>query len=74
MLVPPGRFATPHPGDGGAADFLTFQDCFNGPNRPYAAAGCDDGDLDGDADVDLMDFLVFQGCFNGSNRPPACEG
>jgi hypothetical protein len=52
------------------SDFLQFQSCFNGPNRPPAQSNCDDADADKDNDVDLGDFLVFQGCFNGSNRPP----
>jgi RHS repeat-associated protein len=54
------------------ADFLIFQGCFNGPNRP-PAAGCTQPttDVDDDSDVDLADFGVFQGCFNGPNRPPA---
>lgn len=56
------------------SDFQHFQDCFNGPNRPYKMEGadCRDADLDGDMDVDVADFLSFQGCFNGPNRPPKC--
>jgi hypothetical protein len=54
-------------------DFARFQQCFNGPNRPPAAAGCDAADADVDNDVDLADFAVFQACFNGPNRPPACS-
>lgn len=64
-------------GDVDLADFLTFQDCFNGPNRPWRAPAsnpqicvCLDGNDDGD--VDLGDFLEFQDCFNGPNRPPKC--
>jgi hypothetical protein len=55
-------------------DFLAFQSCYNGPNRPYnpGAVRCECFDADHDADVDGMDFLVFQGCYNGPNRPPAC--
>ncbi|MGB9625415.1 MAG: Ser-Thr-rich GPI-anchored membrane family protein, partial [Phycisphaerae bacterium] len=58
-------------GDVDLADFLKFQDCFNGPNRPPKAAciAPGDADLDNDADVDLADFLKFQDCFNGPNRP-----
>ncbi|MGB9623227.1 MAG: hypothetical protein ACPMAQ_00050 [Phycisphaerae bacterium] len=58
------------------ADFGTFQNCFNGPNRawnpagPYQKCACLDQDKDGD--VDLADFGVFQACFNGPNRPPRC--
>jgi hypothetical protein len=61
-------------GDVDLVDFLTFQTCFNGPNRPYAATlpECQCLDDDKDADVDLADFLVFQGCFNGPNRPAGC--
>jgi hypothetical protein len=59
-------------GDVDLADFLHFQGCFNGPNRPALGADCDGADLDSDNDVDLADFLAFQGCFNGPNRPPAC--
>ncbi len=59
------------------ADFGVFQSCFNGPNRPWPAAGqpgdCACLDADGDGDVDLSDFGVFQTCFNGPNRPPACQ-
>ena len=61
-------------GDVDLADFSRFQACFNGPNRPPAAADCGEAILDGDGDVDLTDFSVFQGCFNGPNRPPACLG
>jgi hypothetical protein len=57
-------------GDVDLTDFLDFQVCFNGPNRPPAASGCADADFDLDGDVDLTDFLVFQRCFNGPNRPP----
>ncbi len=74
-----GRAPLPRPGDfdGDAdvdlSDFLVFQACFNGPNRPPAAAGCLEADLDAEGDVDLNDFLTFQACFNGPNRPPACR-
>jgi hypothetical protein len=61
-----------HDRDVDLADFLEFEGCFNGPNRPSAQPNCDDADLDADADVDLADFLIFQGCFNGPNRPPQC--
>jgi hypothetical protein len=73
----PNCEASPRPGDFDhdcdvdLADFLVFQGCFNGPNRPYAATGCGDADFDSDGDVDLADFLRFQACFNGPNRPPA---
>ncbi len=60
-------------GDVDLADFGTFQRCFNGPNRPYGATGCEGADFDTDNDVDLSDFGAFQLCFNGPNRPPACE-
>jgi hypothetical protein len=57
-------------GDVDLEDFLHFQTCFNGPNRPYSFEnGCTDADIDGDGDVDLVDFLDFQACFNGPNRP-----
>ncbi len=59
-------------GDVDLADFGVFQGCFNGPNRPAAAANCGGADFDGDNDVDLADFGFFQGCFNGPNRPAAC--
>jgi hypothetical protein len=67
---PPGDFD----GDGDAdlIDFAHFQLCFNGPNRPAAAAGCEDTDMDADSDVDLIDFAAFQACFNGPNRPAVC--
>jgi hypothetical protein len=61
-----------HDGDVDLSDFLSFQACFNGPNRPYAQPNCADADLDHDNDVDLKDFLTFQGCFNGPNRPAKC--
>jgi hypothetical protein len=63
-------------GDVDLLDFGVFQTCFNGPNRPYAAAGnpeaclCFDNNEDGD--VDLLDFGPFQTCFNGPNRTPRC--
>ncbi len=60
-------------GDTDLADFLYFQECFNGPNAPPTAACAADADLDADGDVDLIDFLSFQDCFNGPNRPPACH-
>ncbi len=59
-------------GDVDSADFLRFQACFNGPNRPPAAAGCEDMDFNRDGNVDLSDFTVFLSCFNGPNRPAAC--
>jgi hypothetical protein len=64
-------------GDVDLTDFLVFQTCFNGPNRPYAGPPAVQGDCacldaDHDSDVDLTDFLAFQSCFNGPNRPPAC--
>ena len=55
------------------ADFSLFQNCFNGPNRSYGQAGCEDADYDWDHDVDLVDFRAFSNCFNGPNRPAACE-
>lgn len=79
--TPRGRIVGPNgcaPGDCDAdadvdlTDFLHFQACFNGPNRPATQLGCADADFDDDADVDLADFMVFQACFNGPNRPPAC--
>ncbi|HOW19409.1 MAG TPA: hypothetical protein PLC79_10250, partial [Phycisphaerae bacterium] len=59
-------------------DFSVFQNCFNGPNRPYKLpAGfnkdcycLDVGDNPVVNDIDLSDFNTFQGCFNGPNRPP----
>jgi hypothetical protein len=60
-------------GDVDLVDFLTFQACFNGPNRPPAGSSCEATDFDQDADTDLVDFLTFQACFNGPNRPAACE-
>jgi hypothetical protein len=59
-------------GDVDLDDFLAFQACFNGPNRPFAQAECGGADFDHDVDADLADFLTFQGCFNGPNRPPSC--
>ena len=60
-------------GDVDLADFVQFQLCFNGPNRPARDTCTVDADFDNDADVDLSDFNVFQGCFNGPNRPPRCQ-
>jgi hypothetical protein len=60
-------------GDVDAADFLIFQGCFNGPNRP-PGKGDADADWDRDGDVDGLDFLAFQGVFNGPNRPPNLAG
>jgi len=65
-------------GDVDLGDFSVFQNCFNGPNRPYKLpAGynkecycLDQGDNPVVRDVDLADFNAFQGCFNGPNRPP----
>ncbi len=62
-----------HDGDVDLDDFLVFTRCFNGPNKPYAAGGCDAVDFDNDHDVDLDDFLTFTHCFNGPNSPPACS-
>jgi hypothetical protein len=69
------RYATPdidRDGDVDLGDFLEFQACFNGPNRPPAKTPCPKTDYDQDNDVDLADFLTFQSCFNGPNRPAAC--
>jgi hypothetical protein len=59
-------------GDVDLPDFVFFQACFNGPNRPASLVECTTPDLDDDADVDLGDFAAFQACFNGPNRPAAC--
>jgi len=56
------------------ADFLHFQDCWTGPNRPLVHPGCEGADFDSDGDADLPDFLEFQRCFNGPNRLPKCLG
>ncbi|MBN1489926.1 MAG: hypothetical protein JXA69_08420 [Phycisphaerae bacterium] len=64
-------------GDVDLTDFGVFSQCFNGPNRAYAAslpevlAKCECLDQDIDNDVDLTDFGVFSSCFNGPNRAPA---
>jgi hypothetical protein len=83
MGVQSGAFACNTPshdidgdGDVDLADFLVFQGCFNGPNRPTLTGtfpSCACFDTESDFDVDLVDFLSFQACFNGPNRPPACE-
>jgi uncharacterized protein (TIGR03790 family) len=57
-------------GDVDATDFLAFEACFNGPNKPVRAQ-CVAEDADQDGDVDLADFDKFQACFNGPNTPPA---
>jgi parallel beta-helix repeat protein len=62
-----------HDDDVDLVDFLHFQGCFNGSNRPYAAGGYADADLDGDADVDLADYAIFEACFNGPNRAAVCR-
>jgi uncharacterized lipoprotein YddW (UPF0748 family) len=81
FMVRPACGATPADadtdGDVDLGDFLVFQACFNGPNRPWTAppegsSVCGCFDSDGDGDVDIADFLVFQACFNGPNRSPAC--
>lgn len=59
-------------GDTDLNDFQVFVACFNGPNRPASAFGCEPVDFEGDSDVDLTDFVSFQACFNGPNRMPAC--
>ncbi len=69
----------PVDGDVDLVDFQVFQQCFNGPNRPYGggaaiAALCkclDQEPAGGDGDIDLVDFQKFQNCFNGPNRRPA---
>lgn len=60
-------------GDVDVADFLSFQSCFNGPNRPAKASCAAEADVDADADVDIEDFLRFQPCFNGPNHAPRCK-
>ena len=73
--------APPQDTDGDAdvdlVDFSSFQNCFNGPNRPWKATDnvitCFCLDYDEDHDVDLADFARFQVCFNGPNRAPNCE-
>ncbi len=67
----PGDFD--HDGDVDLADFLTFQGCFNGPNRPPRDTCEVDADLDNDGAVSLTDFGILQDCFNGPNRPPKCR-
>ena len=57
-------------GDVDLADFISFQACFNGPNRPPKSDCAGQADFDGDGDVDLADFGAFQDCFNGPNRAP----
>jgi hypothetical protein len=52
-------------------DFIFFQACFNGPNRPAGMVECSPADFNGDLDVDLGDFAAFQACFNGPNRVPS---
>jgi predicted dienelactone hydrolase len=48
-------------GDGvvNGADFTTFADCLTGPGIGILG-GCNDADLDLDADVDLADFAILQ--------------
>ena len=72
--VPPGRVVFDYDWDGDVdlMDFGHFQQCFNGPNRPFAQPCCDETDTDADGDTDLIDFGAFQQCFNGPNRPPKC--
>ncbi len=53
-------------------DFIVFNACFNGPNRPAAGTYCDDVDFDSDGDVDMADYAAFSVCFNGPNAPAAC--
>jgi hypothetical protein len=54
-------------------DYGTFLACYNGPNNPPAAPGCDVADFDADGDVDLTDYGTFLACYNGPNNPPACN-
>jgi len=55
-------------GDVDLADFLIFQRCFGGEERPPTPECPTDviSDLDYDGDVDLADFLIFQQNFTGS--------
>lgn len=73
VIVPLSK-ATDFDGDSDVdlGDFLFFQMCFSGPNRPSPYPECDAADFDHDNDVDLADFLTFQACFNGPNKSPAC--
>lgn len=56
-------------GDVDQADFLIFQDCYAGPNRPSKKPWFD-ADWDRDGDVDQADFLAFQDVYSGPNNPP----
>lgn len=60
-------------GDVDGLDFLVFQQCFNGPNRPSKKPSVD-ADWDRDGDVDGLDFLAFQMVFAGPNQPGRLAG
>ena len=47
------------------ADFVTFVDCFTGPDGS-AQPQCRPFDTDMDDDVDLADLVAFQAAFTGS--------
>ena len=77
-VTAPACHATPQDMDGDKdvdlIDFGAFQNCFNGPNRPWREpsgtdVGCMCLDGDNDLDIDLQDFGWFQASFNGPNRP-----
>ncbi len=72
VLVPMPDADFDNDGDVDLGDFVGFQFCMNGPNRPLRDPGCHVADFDGDGDTDLDDFATFQACFNGPNRSPAC--
>jgi hypothetical protein len=56
-LLAPGDFN--RDGHVNLDDLEFIEDCLQGPNNGLLA-GCDDEDLDSDADVDLGDFQIFQ--------------
>jgi hypothetical protein len=79
----PGAFTVGQPGDFDGdndvdeTDYLVFEACMNGPNRPTpprSTFDCHQADFDLDHDVDLADFIFyFQRCFNGPNAPGRCS-
>ncbi len=57
-------------------DYTTFTDCFTGAGGQLAG-GCENGDFDGDADIDCTDWVAFQAAWTAGGTPPDfafCQG
>jgi hypothetical protein len=56
-------------GDVDEDDFDAFQQCFSGPDNPFAP-DCEAGDFDGDGDIDCDDWEQFCQAWTAGGSPP----